>query len=77
MNYYLGVDVGTSSVKSLLMDSEGKTVGTSQMGYDIIKEKLQYAEQDMEKLWEATRDIRRNQLRFMGSVIPDRCTDWL
>ena len=49
MNYYLGVDVGTSSVKSLLMDSGGKTVGTSQIGYDIIKEKLQYAEQDMEK----------------------------
>ena len=46
MNYYLGVDVGTSSVKSLLMDSEGKTVGTSQIGYDIIKEKLQYAEQE-------------------------------
>ena len=41
MNYYLGVDVGTSSVKSLLMDSGGKTVGTSQIGYDIIKEKLQ------------------------------------
>ena len=46
MNYYLGVDVGTSSVKSLLMDSEGKTFGTSQIGYDILKEKLQYAEQD-------------------------------
>ena len=56
MNYYLGVDVGTSSVKSLLMDSEGKTVGTSPIGYDIIKEKLQYAEQDMEKLWEATKE---------------------
>ncbi len=56
MNYYLGVDVGTSSVKSLLMDSGGKTVGTSQIGYDIIKEKLQYAEQDMEKLWEATKE---------------------
>ena len=40
MNYYLGVDVGTSSVKSLLMVSEGKTVGTSQIGYDFINEKL-------------------------------------
>ena len=40
MNYYLGVDVGTSSVKSLLMDGCGRTVGTSQVGYDIIKEKL-------------------------------------
>ena len=38
------------------LDSEGKTVGTSQIGYDIIKEKLQYAEQDMEKLWEATKE---------------------
>ena len=55
MNYYLGVDVGTSSVKSLLMDGCGRTVGTSQVGYDIIKEKLQYAEQDMDKLWEAAK----------------------
>ncbi len=55
MKYYLGIDVGTSSVKSLLMDSKGRAVGTSQIGYDIIKEKLQYAEQDMDKLWDATK----------------------
>ena len=70
MNYYLGVDVGTSSVKSLLMDSEGKTVGTSQIGYDIIKEKLQYAEQDMEKLWEATKETLCQQHPDGGR--PDR-----
>ena len=63
MNYYLGVDVGTSSVKSLLMDSEGKTVGTSQIGYDIIKEKLQYAEQDMEKLWKAAKETVADLVR--------------
>lgn len=55
MNYYLGVDLGTSSVKSLLMRADGEIVGTSQIGYDIIKEQLSYAEQNMEELWEATR----------------------
>lgn len=55
MNYYLGVDIGTSSVKSLLMDAEGRIAGTSQIGYDIIKSSLKYAEQNMEEIWEATR----------------------
>mgnify|MGYP001070753543 CR=1 FL=1 len=40
MNYYLGVDIGTSSVKSLLMDATGNIAGTSQIGYDIIKAAL-------------------------------------
>lgn len=56
MNYYLGVDIGTSSVKSLLMDADGHIAGTSQVGYDIIKSRLDYAEQDMDKLWEASRE---------------------
>lgn len=55
MNYYLGVDIGTSSVKSLLMDARGNVIGTSQIGYDIIKSRPEYAEQDMEELWEASR----------------------
>ena len=55
MNYYLGVDIGTSSVKSLLMDATGNIAGTSQIGYDIIKSSLKYAEQHMEELWEATK----------------------
>lgn len=55
MSYYLGIDLGTSSVKSLLMDNNGQIVGTSQVGYDIVKLKLSYAEQDMEVLWEAAK----------------------
>lgn len=56
MNYYLGIDVGTSSTKSLLMDAEGRIVGTAQRGYEIVKERLDYAEQDMEVLWKAAGD---------------------
>ncbi len=56
MNYYLGIDVGTSSTKSLLMDAGGRIVGTAQIGYDIIKKELTYAEQDMEVLWNAVKN---------------------
>lgn len=55
MHYYMGIDVGTSSVKSLLMDVDGKIIGTAQVGYDIKKKKLQYAEQDMGLIWESTK----------------------
>lgn len=55
MNYYLGIDIGTSSVKSLIMDAEGRITGTSQTGYDIIKSCMKYAEQNIEELWEASK----------------------
>jgi xylulokinase len=56
MRYLLGVDIGTSSAKSLLMREDGSPVGTAQRMYDIHKEKEQYAEQDMVQLWEAAAD---------------------
>lgn len=55
MVYYLGIDVGTSSVKSLLMRADGVIIGTSQKEYEIIKIHLDYAEQDMELLWNSTK----------------------
>lgn len=55
MRYYMGIDIGTSSVKSMLISGDGKVAGTEQVGYNIIKETLSYAEQDMEELWQAAR----------------------
>lgn len=54
MGYLLGIDLGTSSVKSLLMDEEGKVLGSAQKEYDIQKPQQSWAEQEMERLWEAT-----------------------
>ncbi len=54
MNHYIGIDIGTSGVKALLMGVDGATIGTAYRGYDIIKEQTMYAEQDMELLWEKT-----------------------
>ena len=53
MQYYIGIDLGTSSVKSLLMEEGGRAVDTAQEGYDIIKQEQQYAEQDIDLLCDA------------------------
>ncbi|AQQ52385.1 xylulokinase [Planococcus lenghuensis] len=46
MKYVIGVDLGTSAVKLLLVDREGKTVGSVSKSYPLIHEKTGYSEQD-------------------------------
>lgn len=46
MKYVIGVDLGTSAVKLLLVDQEGKTVGSVSKSYPLIHEKTGYSEQD-------------------------------
>ncbi|CUX48916.1 xylulokinase [Clostridium sp. C105KSO13] len=53
MQYYIGIDLGTSSVKSLLMREDGEIIDIAQEGYDIIKPQQQYAQQDMNLLCQA------------------------
>ena len=54
MRYFIGVDLGTSSVKSLLMDENGQTLGIASREYDIIKQNSSWAEQNINSLWEKT-----------------------
>jgi xylulokinase len=54
MSYLMGIDLGTSSVKSVLMDPDGNIVGLGQESYDVQIPAPGYAEQDMELLWKAT-----------------------
>lgn len=53
MRYLLGIDIGTSSVKSLLIGEEGTVAGIAKMEYDIKKPQQSWAEQSMEQIWEA------------------------
>lgn len=55
MSYFMGIDLGTSSVKTLVMDETGNIISMAQKGYDIIKPYVEYAEQDIELLWEAAK----------------------
>ncbi len=54
MECFVGIDLGTSSVRAVAVNERGETVAAGQCEYDIIKPELNQAEQDMEKLWEST-----------------------
>ena len=62
MGYYMGIDIGTSSVKTLVMKEDGTVACIAQKGYEIRKAKLEYAEQNMEVLWEAVKYTIRSVL---------------
>lgn len=62
MSYLMGIDLGTSSVKAVIMDIDGQIVGSGQMGYDVDTPAPGYAEQDMERLWQATAGVIRQAL---------------
>ena len=54
MSYLMGIDLGTLSVKAIIMDLDGNIVGLGQESYDVQTPSIGYAEQDIELLWEAT-----------------------
>ncbi len=51
--YLLGIDIGTSSAKALVMDRHGITVAAASVDYDISTPLPGYAEQDAEMLKQA------------------------
>ena len=54
MGYLAGIDLGTSSVKTLIMTPEGKTLAVSHADYEVMTPKMGYAEQDPQIWWERT-----------------------
>ena len=46
MNYYLGIDLGTSGIKGVLYDKYGKIIDSTLIEYNIISIKEGYAEED-------------------------------
>ena len=55
MNAYLGIDVGTSSAKALLMREDGAVIATAWREYDILRRRPEYGEQNMESIWQAVK----------------------
>lgn len=54
MAYYLGVDIGTSSTKSILIDEAGQILAEASVAYPVHMPKPQWTEQDPEDWWQAT-----------------------
>ncbi|MDQ1143803.1 xylulokinase [Bacillus sp. SORGH_AS 510] len=49
MNYVIGIDLGTGSVKAILVNEKGKICGESSASYPLIHEKSGYSEQNPEQ----------------------------
>ena len=49
----LGIDIGTSSVKVMLLDVERGVIGVESRGYDVLIPQIGYAQQDPDTWWEA------------------------
>lgn len=59
MAYTIGVDIGTSGTKSILIDSGGNILAESSATYGVAMPKPMWTEQDPELWWEATQKTIR------------------
>lgn len=53
--YYIGIDIGTSSVKVLALDDNGQVVGTRSSSYPVYYENPFWSEQEPTDWWEGTK----------------------
>ena len=80
--YYVGLDIGTSSVKALLFRKRGSR-GFRNPEYPFQTPKPLWAETDPEVWWEATckamlRCLAKSKAaRLRRSALPGKCTEWL
>jgi xylulokinase len=63
---FLGIDLGTSSVKLLLMNEKGKVIGTVSKEYPVCYPRPGWAEQNPEDWWKATSEGIRELLGTSG-----------
>ncbi len=54
MSVYLGIDIGTSGTKTLLIDEQGQILAEANTGYPIYHPRPLWSEQDPEDWWQAT-----------------------
>jgi xylulokinase len=66
MSSLLGIDLGTSKVKTVVFGVEGALKGVGMAKYPILTPRLGYAEQDPEQWWRATIFAVRQALAEAG-----------
>lgn len=71
MTYLLGIDVGTTGVKTLLIDAQGNVGARAVEEYPMYTPRPQWAEQDPEDWWQATVRSVRRVLKESGIRVDD------
>ena len=61
--HVVGLDVGTTVLKVIIFDLEGKIKGYGFGRYDILIKKPNWAEQDPEKLWGIAKNVIRKVIK--------------
>lgn len=71
MSYLMGIDLGTSSTKTLIIDTAGRTAGIGTAGYGIQIPQISWAEQNPEEWWEAVKTSIRGAMEKAGVSGPE------
>ena len=67
MDYVAGIDLGTSSVKVVLMDAAGHIAGAAGSSYRVQVPQVGWAEQNPEDWWEAAKRALREAMGKVGA----------
>ncbi|MEK5161850.1 xylulokinase [Paenibacillus sp. FSL R5-0527] len=71
MKYVIGIDLGTSSVKTLLVGQDGEIKGEASAAYPLIQERPGYSEQNPEEWVNGTVDCLQRLLQESGVSAAD------
>src|SRR5918992_4731644 len=66
---FLGIDLGTSSVKALVVDLDGAVRGTGSAEYQVLRPQPGWAEQDPDAWWEATCTAVQQAVGWSGTGV--------
>jgi gluconokinase len=73
MEYFLGIDIGTTSVKSIAFSRDGKTLSEYSASYPIHHKFPDWSEQDPDEIFQALVNTVENILRDLSPHIPQLC----
>jgi len=71
MSHLLGIDLGTSSVKAVLIDEHGRVAAVAQKEYGIDTPQPTWAEQDPDMWWQSTCAVVSQAVRDGGIGVDD------
>ena len=66
MAYFMGIDLGTSSLKVVVMDELGKLISQASRNYQFSSPRNGYAEQEVEVWWEACKSSIREAVSSLS-----------